>query len=445
MIIKGWEKFNEHKAQHDFMHSKARFNVACGGRRSGKSVIGRRRLILAGGQYHKYTDGRFIIGAPTRDQVKRLHWQQLKEMTPRSWVALRNGKTPKISESDLSIELETGTLFQCLGLDKPERAEGNSIDWVLLDEVADMKASAWTLSIRPSLSTINRPGRCDFVGKPRGKGFYYELYQRAATTADWDRFHWKASEILPASEIKQAKADLSELEYRQEYDADWVSFEGRAYYAYEEDVHATVPLDYDPEAPLILTMDFNVQPGTAAVIQEQETAQYNLPKCFAETATAVIGEVYIPNNSNTRLVCRRFVETWGNHRGLVYVYGDATGGARGTAKVDGSDWQLARQELSPVFGDRLRFRIKKGNPLETVRLNAMNARILNANDKARFLVDPQNAPFVSNDFVSVTRLTDGRLDKGSDPRITHLSDGIGYYIESKFPLAKRTVSLQSIL
>lgn len=437
MILPGWETFDKHETQHRFFHSKARFNVGCAGRRSGKSVLGRRRLIIKGGKFHSHSDGKFWIGAPTREQVKRLHWDKLKEAIPDAWIARSNGKTKRISESDLTVEIENGVEFRCVGLDKPERAEGDAVDWVLLDEVADMKASAWTLSIRPSLSTKGRPGGCDFIGKPRGKGFYFDLYSRAAMLQDWARFHWKASEILPPEEIRQAKADLSEIEYAQEYDADWVNFEGRAYYAFEEEVHACTALEYFPALPLVLAMDFNVQPGTAAVLQEQESKHYDLPTCFAESFTAQIGEVYIPNNSNTRLICRRFLESWGNHPGLLYVHGDATGGARGTAKIAGSDWDIVREELEPVFGDRLRMRVARSNPAEVVRINAMNARILNAYDQARFAIDPLLAPKSVEDFLSVSRLEDGRLDK-SDLRFTHLSDGVGYYVHDCFPIVRST-------
>jgi hypothetical protein len=56
-------------------------------------------------------------------------------------------------------------------------------------------------------------------------------------------------------------------------------------------------------------------------------------------------------------VCRKIVEQWGHHQGLVMLYGDATGGAQGSARVQGSDWQLVQAELKPVYGRNLHFRV----------------------------------------------------------------------------------------
>jgi hypothetical protein len=97
----------------------------------------------------------------------------------------------------------------------------------------------------------------------------------------------------------------------------------------------------------------------------------------ARRCTAVIGEVWIENNSNTPAVCRRLLRT-GAGTGRVEVYGDATGGARGTAQVEGSDWDLAKKVLRDGdpsqeikgFGPRVQFHVKPANPAERARVNA---------------------------------------------------------------------------
>jgi hypothetical protein len=122
------------------------------------------------------------------------------------------------------------------------------------------------------------------------------------------------------------------------------------------------------------------------------------------------------------------------------VYGDATGGAQGSARVQGSDWQLVRNELTPVFGRNLSFRVPSTNPRERVRVNAVNSRLKSADGTVRLMVDPTKCPNVVKDFEGVRLLEggSGEIDKKADPLLSHWTDGIGYYCEREFPLISRT-------
>src|SRR5690606_13519334 len=147
------------------------------------------------------------------------------------------------------------------------------------------------------------------------------------------------------------------------------------------------------------------------------------------------GEVYIPRNSNTPAVCRKLAEDWKDHRGHVFCYGDATGGARGSAKVDGSDWDLVKRELLPAFTGRLYFRVPESNPAERVRVNAVNTRFKAGDGTVRMMVDPSRCPHLVKDFEGVRTLEggSGEIDKKADPALTHISDAAGYYVAKDFP------------
>jgi len=279
---------------------------------------------------------------------------------------------------------------------------------------------------------------------PEGRNHYYDQYEKAraemidkGAASEWGAFTWKSADILPPKEIEDARNDLDELTFQQEYEASFVNFVGRAYYPYEENLHeARLFQFYNPDAPLILMFDFNVDPGVAAIGQEMMLPRGGL------IGTGIIGEVWIPAGSNTQRVARKIVTDWGDHRGRVVCYGDATGGARGSAKVQGSDWDLVRAELKPKFGDRLEFKIPSENPYERVRVNAMNTRLLSADGKVRLMVDPAKAPHVVKDFEGV-RLVEGgsgEIDKDKDKKLSHLTDGIGYYVVKEFPTTERVAT-----
>jgi hypothetical protein len=423
-----------HAAGEAYSLSKHRFNTVAAGRRSGKTERAKRKLVRAAVSATTSWEPRFFAAAPTRDQAKRIFWDDLKLLVPRPLMAERP------SESELKIRLVTGAELFVVGLDVPERIEGSPWDGGVITEFANVHEDAWPKNIRPALS--DRNGWCDLEGVPEGRNHYYDLDRRARAmmkergdASEWGSFSWKSSEILSAEEIAAAKEDLDELTYQQEYEASFINFEGRAYYVFEEDIHcAPLAKLYNPKAPLIFAFDFNVEPGVAAVIQE-----LTLPN--GQTGTAIIGEVHIPRNSNTPAVCRRLIKDWGEHPGLVRCYGDATGGSRGSAKVEGSDWDLITKELRPVFRERLDIRVKDHNPKERARINAVNSRLRTAGGAVKMMVDGHKAPHVVRDLEGVTLLEggSGEIDKKIAPSLTHISDAIGYYVEYEFPVLERAM------
>lgn len=427
-----------HEKQAAWKRSPARFNVVPAGRRSGKTEVAKRKLVKRAFLGTEHDDPRFFAAAPTRDQAKAIYWADLKAMIPRALMS----RPP--SETELNIKLVTGAEIWVLGMDKPERIEGRPWDGGILDEFANMKPGAWGENVRPALS--DRLGWCDLIGVPEGRNHYYDLAKYAqGDDPEWAFWTWFSSDILPASEIAAAKRQLDAQVYEQEYEASFINFTGRAYYPFTEAEH-TRPLAYNPDAALAFCFDFNVEPGVAAVCQEQllpgqyERDDDGTPLLDRPiTGTGVIGEVWIPHNSNTPAVCRRLVQDWGGHRGRVVCYGDATGGSRGSAKVDGSDWELIEKELRPAFGDRLSFRVKPANPAERARINAVNSRLKSATGEIRLMADPARAEHVIRDLEGVVLLKggSGELDKKATPALTHISDALGYYIEREYPVRKR--------
>lgn len=460
LLTDRWTILRYHAEQHRLMHSQARFKVVPAGRRSGKTEKAKRRLVeccLSGAS--RFADPNYFAAAPTRDQAKRIYWEDLKLLSPKSVVR-------KISETDLSIHYTTGAMLSVVGMDKPERIEGSPWDGGVLDEYANMKEVAWGANVRPALS--DRDGWCWLIGVPEGRNHYYDTWNDAIgplninNGGDWDGFTWFSSDILPPHEIESARRGLDELTYRQEYEASFVNFEGQAYYPFDRVIHCAQLRDrYNPKADLMLCLDFNVDPGIAVVAQEMDFPRKIEPASIvvkgrtmfknvarpAHGGTGVIGEVHIPRNSNTPAVCKRFIQDWGRHDGNIFIYGDSTGGSRGTAQTEGSDWDLVKTSLFKHFGtERVFFRVPLANPTERARINAVNTRLQSGDGEIHFMIDPAEAPMTVKDFEGVRLLAggSGELDKKSDPKLTHLTDGVGYYIAHEWPIRPGGVSVQQI-
>ena len=375
-------------------------------------------------------------------------------MLPR-WSLVAGDIRRAASETELSVRLVTGSEILVVGMDRPERIEGIALDHIVLDEYGNCKASVWYEHVRPALS--EREGTGDIIGTPEGRNHYFDMAMTArdSDTPDlWGYFHWPSADILSAEEISLAKAELDPVTFDQEFNGSFVNFAGRTYYGFSRHVHAAEPLRYDPGLPLILAFDFNVSPGVCAVVQEQMYRGDNPAVDRTQSVTCVLDEIWIPRDSNTRGVCGQIIERYRQHEQNVYCYGDATGGARGSAAVEGSDWDIIRDCLKPVFGQPfmkatrgdLIFRVPKANPRERVRVNAVNSRLQSADGTVRLLVDPMKCPHTVTDFEGVTCRDDGsgEIDKRSAPMLTHLTDAIGYYVHHEHPLQHRETILEQM-
>lgn len=426
-----WSTLIPHKIQQSLWHSKARFRVVPAGRRSGKTEFAKRFIVLKALGFCSFYNGWFVCAAPTYTQAKNIYWADLKAMVP-DWAIL------KISETELTIFLFNGAKIQVVGMDKPERVEGSPLDGIILDEYANMKSEAWTNHVRPALSTIGRQGWAWLIGVPEGRNHYYDLAMAAKRgKADWEYFHWKSSDLLPAEEIEAAKSEMDLLTFQQEYEGSFITFSGRAYYNFDDMNNSEKGLfesHYNENAPMDLSFDFNVDPGVCVISQDIEYRGDN-PNA-ADEITACFGEVYIPQNSNTEVVCNKIIEDWGKHKGIVRAYGDATGGNRGTAKLTGSDWDIIENVLSPHYRNRFDLHVDKANPSVRGRINAVNTRVKSCTGTIRMLMDRERCPRLIKDLdgVRILKGSAGELDKKFDRDLTHISDAIGYKIAKCFPV-----------
>lgn len=440
------------------LESPARFKVVPAGRRSGKTERAKRRVVEAAMDptTFNFDDPNFACAAPTFNQAKSIYWKDLKNMIPK-WMKVRT------SETDLQIDLITGAMIRVVGMDKPERIEGSPWDGVILDEYANMKEGAWQENVLPALT--DRKGWAWLIGVPEGRNHYYDTYMNARSDAwpDWDGFTWKSIEIMDPEEIELRRSQMDPLTFQQEYEASFINFAGQAYYPFQHDTHTDrLRQKYNPDAELIICLDFNVDPGVAVICQEMQlperdevakgidvaglTVFTGVRRHAAVTGTAVIGEVYIPRNSNTPAVCRKIAADWGEHRGPISVFGDATGGARTTQSETGaSDWDIVKENLYRDFSpQQVTIRLNLGdtgkpyNMPERHRVNAVNSRLMADDGTIRLMVDGAHAPMTVKDFEGV-RLLDGgsgEIDKKHDPKLTHLTDAVGYYVAKRFPVRR---------
>lgn len=438
LLTSRWFQLQRAKQIHvDYFNSAARFIIAPAGRRSYKTEIAKRKLLRRAIMSRR-PNAWFVCAAPVRQQAKDIFWQDLLDFIPSSMRY-------KESWSELSFRFRhNDARISVVGMDKPDRVEGKILDGIVLDEYGNMKDRVWKENVLPSLSNIGRPGWAIFIGVPEGRNHYYQLYKKAQSdvSGKWAHFHWRSSEVMDKADLDFYASQMDELTFDQEFNANFVHFEGRAYYSFGEEWNVPEEaIPYRQGLDLALGLDFNRKPGVMSIFQENPSRDL----------TEQVHEVFIPANSNTERVCRTFLNGgphcthragFKEHPNHVYVYGDATGGAGGSAKVQGSDWDLVKKILKPVFGSRLHFRVPNGNPLERLRVNSLNTRFRAHDGTVRMHVSKVCQKSIE-DYEGVTTHEDGsgEIVKEKDSLLTHISDATGYYVVKKHPLAGASASV----
>ncbi len=400
-----WYELRRHPVQKRLWKENKRFAVVAAGRRSGKTELSKRRLVLSLADKKEWPDPRYFAAAPTRDQAKRIFWKDLKKLTPTSWIK-------RIYETDLCIVTKTGAELWVTGLDKPQRIEGTPWDGGVLDEYANMKPSVWGENIRPALS--DRLGWCWFIGVPEGLNHFKSLadYATSGEDPEWGYYSWYSADILPSREIEAAKRALDERTFRQEYEASFEGAAGRVYYAYKAERHERKNVELDKTKPIFLCCDFNVDPCVWVLVQREGRI------------VRAIDEI-IKRNTNTVEMAKEFLSRYKGHRPGVIVYGDAAGSARTT--TGSSDYAIL-SELG--IGNH---KLKRSNPAVKDRVNAVNAMLENSSGEVRLVHSPR-CKELKRDFEGVTwRGSTGEINKGDLER-THATDALGYFIQYEFPI-----------
>lgn len=416
---KRWYKLKDHPVQLALLNDDVRFKVVPAGRRSGKTERAKRYIIKMA---LLNPNEQYFVAAPTRDQVKKIYWNDLKKLMPESQ------KLKQPSETELTLYFKNGTTIVLIGLDKPERIEGTFWSGGIIDEIADIKEGAWEANISPALDTFN-PSRPDYrawcwlIGVPDGLNHYYEMatYAETSNDPDWKLYHWKSSEILPDKTIESAKRRMSRKQYLQEYEASFETATGRVYEDYSKANHTDKV--YDDTCPIIWCHDFNYTPMSSAIIQEYGDKSYVVDEIILESSIA----------KNAAL---EFVERYKNTRiKQVYLYGDAAGRA-GEKHSQESNWTIIKQILKDN-GWTIYDRVPLANQSIVDGQNSLRARIKNAMDEINFFVNPAKCKYADKGLAT-TQLKDGSSFQEQDSPYQHITTAMRYYTKIRFPLQQQS-------
>jgi hypothetical protein len=197
------------KWQKEVLADKTRFKVVVAGRRCGKTHLAVVTLLLKGLECPSGSNVTYV--APTQGQARKLVWQPLLDLG-RDAIA-------KSHVNNQEITLINGTTIYVCGADNPDTLRGHDNFYIVLDEYADIKPIVWEQVLRASLA--RHAGGALFIGTPKGRNQFYDLYQLGISGEDeeWHSWHLTThdNELIDRKEIEAAKKTLSTFAFRQEY------------------------------------------------------------------------------------------------------------------------------------------------------------------------------------------------------------------------------------
>lgn len=380
-----------------------RFRVVVAGRRFGKTHLSIRELA-----YHaRLPEQEVWYVAPTYKMAKNIVWRKLKNrLQDLNWVQ-------KSNESELSLILKNGSNISLKGADNYDSLRGVGLDFIVLDEFADIDPEAWFETLRPTLS--DKQGKALFIGTPKGIGNWaYDLYQNSLEDpSTWASFQYTTIDggRVNPSEIEQAMKDLDTRTFRQEYLASFETFAGRIYYSFDR---AQNVVKYTGEEPSVIYcgIDFNVDPMSCVVATRTGDTLH------------IIDEVRL-FSSNTEELCQELKQRFPKTR--IWAYPDPAGRQRKTSAGGVTDITILQNAGFTVKVPRAHTPVRD-------RINAVNSLLCTANGTRRLLIDPK-AKYTIEGLERQT-YKEGTSQPDKDSGYDHMNDALGYVVDYIFPVRK---------
>ena len=391
------------KPQLKVSSSKSRFRVLISGRRFGKTYLAVTEMM----KYACQPNRRIWYVAPTFKMAKEIVWSNLKDMLAQfNWIE-------NINESNMTITIKkTGSKISLKGCDAYDSLRGVGLDFLILDEFADIEEKAWTEVLRASVSDTE--GDVLMCGSPKGYGNWsYRMYLKGQQgDKEWDSFQFTTLDggMVSKEEIEQAKQDIDIRTFRQEFEGTFENYAGSVYYNFHP-VESVVDKQIDWTKPLHIGMDFNVDPMSACVGQIEKDKIYFLDEVIIYSSNTDEMVEEIRNRYGTKIP--------------IFIYPDPASRQRKTSAG-------GRTDLSILQNAGFKVKCKLKHPAVRDRINAVNSKLKDSNGNRHIFVSKTCKTIVKGLQRQIYKENTNIPDK--EDGFDHMNDAIGYMVDFLKPL-----------
>ena len=180
---------------------------------------------------------------------------------------------------------------------------GVSLSGCVLDEYATVKDNSmvWQEVLRPALS--DQKGWCIFISSPKGRDYFYDLYNNAKTNEDWNSWQFTTLDggYVDEKEIEMAMRDLDERSFKQEYLASFESYDGLVVPSFDRELNKSLEV-IQPNDTLIIGIDFNVNKMPCGIFVKRNKELHLVDFMFGSFNTVALMESIKIKYSKYRLI-----------------------------------------------------------------------------------------------------------------------------------------------
>jgi len=236
------------------------------------------------------------------------------------------------------------------------------------------------------------------------------MYSMAQHTEDWEAFTYRTvdGEQVDQKEIDEARRDLDQKTFEQEYLATFNTYSGMVYYNFDRQKTIKPCAGLDTKE-IHCGIDFNIDPMSVAISVIQDNKIY------------FIDEINM-TGSNTDQVCDELRRRYPNSR--IIMYPDAAGRQRKTSAG-------GRTDISILQNAGFKINVKMSNPPIRDRVNAVNSKLSNSHGERSLFVDPKCKQIIRS-LESMTYKPNTSIINNDDN--AHMADAVGYLVDFLYPL-----------
>ena len=390
------------KPQYEVSSCNKRFRVLISGRRFGKTYL----CITEMMKYASKPNQKIWYVAPTFKMAKEIAWSNLKEMLNQfNWI-------DDINETTMSIRIrKTNSVISLKGADNYDALRGTGLNFLILDEFADIDKRTWFEVLRASVA--DTLGDVLMCGTPKGYGNWsYEMYLKGKQDDQWGSYQYTTIQggMVSKAEIEQAKQDIDIRTFRQEFEGTFENYAGSVYYNFHP-VESVIDKKIDWERPLHIGLDMNVDPMSACVTQIVKDKIY------------AIDEIVI-YSSNTDEMCQEIRDRYGSKM-QIFMYPDPACRQRKTSAG-------GRTDLSILQNAGFKVKVKHKHPAIRDRVNSVNAKLKDSKGVRHIFVSKSCKTMIKGLQRQIYKENTNIPDK--EQGFDHMNDALGYLIDYIKPL-----------
>ena len=427
------------------VNNKDRYLICKGGRGSSKSVFAAKKLIVRclSEDYFRY-----ILYRRTYNTIKDSQFQTIKDIVYEWGLE----SLFSFSVSPLEIRCINGNKFICRGGDEPKKLKSiKDPTGVWYEE--EIPDEGDFITITTSIRTKKAPYLQEiFTINPEVEGDYKDhwFWQRFFKDKPHGTFNDKVS-------IDIGEGKLFEMTYTVHHstylDNKWIpdsfiaqllrlkqdnpyyytiyalgewgnKITGGLFWKYFSRANHVGKTQYDPNAAIHLSFDFNVNPYMTLTVWQ-----------IHEKKVELIDEICLASPKNSTLsVCKEFISRYGNHTAGLFVYGDPSGKKQDTRSEKGhNDYYIIQGQLKQF---RPQLRVLNLAPPVVMSAQWLNAVFLREDAGINIIIGDKCNKAI-DDFQYVKESADGTMykQKVKDPltevtyeKYGHISDAFRYFM-----------------